>query len=316
MWHTFSDGRYLMSTDSIGWIVFALVSALLIAADVVLFKRRAAALSIQEATRWSAVVIATALSFGGFVWWARGPTTALEYYAGYLVELSLSVDNLFVFILIFQYFAVPAKARPKVLNWGIFGAAVLRAIMVVAGTVILGRFEWLFVVMGVILVLTAVKMFQTSDQRIEPEKNPLVRLFRRLVPMSGAYEGTSFFVKSRAGWQATPLLLVVFVVEWTDLVFAIDSIPAVFAITRDPFIVYTSNMFAILGLRALFFVLADALDKFVYLKPGVGLILGFVGLKMIAGHWYHLPIGISLAVIVGILAGSIILSITRRPTVQ
>lgn len=312
----FSDGRYLMSTDSIGWIVFALVSALLIAADIVLFNRRAAALSIQEATRWSAVVIATALSFGGFVWWARGPTTALEYYAGYLVELSLSVDNLFVFILIFQYFAVPAKARPKVLNWGIFGAAVLRAIMVVAGTVILGQFEWLFVVMGVILVLTAVKMFQTSDQRIEPEKNPLVRLFRRLVPMSGAYEGTSFFVKSRAGWQATPLLLVVFVVEWTDLVFAIDSIPAVFAITRDPFIVYTSNMFAILGLRALFFVLADALDKFVYLKPGVGLILGFVGLKMIAGHWYHLPIGISLAVIVGILAGSIILSITRRPTVQ
>lgn len=306
----------MMSTETMGWVVFASVSALLIAADIFILNRRAHVLSIREASRWSAVVIATALSFGGFVWWIRGSTTALEYYAGYLVELSLSVDNLFVFILIFQYFAVPAVAQPKVLNWGIFGAAVMRAIMVVAGTVILGRFEWLFVVMGVILVLTAVKMFQSSDQRIEPEKNPLVRLFRRLVPMSGAYEGTSFFVKSRAGWQATPLLLVVFVVEWTDLVFAIDSIPAVFAITRDPFIVYTSNMFAILGLRALFFVLADALDKFAYLKPGVGLILGFVGLKMIAGHWYHLPIGISLAVIVSILVGSIVLSITRRPTVQ
>ena len=302
-----------MSTDTIGWIVFASVSALLLAADIFILNRRAHVLSIREASRWSAVVIATSLSFGVFVWWTRGSTTALEYYAGYLVELSLSVDNLFVFILIFQYFAVPAAAQPKVLNWGIFGAAVMRAIMVVAGTVILGRFEWLFVVMGVILVLTAVKMFQTSEQRIEPEKNPLVRLFRRLVPMTGAYEGTSFFVKSRAGWQATPLLLVVFVVEWTDLVFAIDSIPAVFAITRDPFIVYTSNMFAILGLRALFFVLADALDKFAYLKPGVGLILGFVGLKMIAGHWYHLPIGISLAVIVAILVGSIVLSITRRP---
>lgn len=303
----------MMSTDTLGWVVFASVSALLLAADLLILNRRAHVLSIKEAGRWSAVVIATALSFGGFVWWAKGPTTALEYYAGYLVELSLSVDNLFVFILIFQYFAVPAAAHSKVLNWGIFGAAVMRAIMVVAGTVILGRFEWLFVVMGVILVLTAVKMVQTSEQRIEPEKNPLVRLFRRLVPMSGAYEGTAFFVKSRAGWQATPLLLVVFVVEWTDLVFAIDSIPAVFAITRDPFIVYTSNMFAILGLRALYFVLADALDKFVYLKPGVGLILGFVGLKMIVGHWYHLPIGISLGVIVAILAGSIVLSITRRP---
>ncbi|MFN0181329.1 MAG: TerC/Alx family metal homeostasis membrane protein [Gemmatimonadales bacterium] len=303
-----------MQNHTIGWIVFAAVAALLLAADLFILNRRAHVLSIKEATRWSAVVVGTALAFGGFVWWAHGPTTALEYYAGYLVELSLSVDNLFVFILIFQYFAVPAEAHSKVLNWGIFGAAVMRAIMVVAGTVILGRFEWLFVVMGVILLLTAAKMFRTEEQRIEPEKNPLVRLVRRLVPMSGAYENTSFFVKTHRGWLATPLLLVVVVVEWTDLVFAIDSIPAVFAITRDPFIVYTSNMFAILGLRALFFVLADALDKFAYLKPGVGLILGFVGLKMIVGHWFHLPIGISLAVIVSILAGSIIMSIVRRPT--
>jgi tellurite resistance protein TerC len=301
-------------THTIGWIVFAAVAALLLAADLFILNRRAHVLSIREATRWSAVVIATALSFGGFVWWAHGPTTALEYYAGYLVELSLSVDNLFVFILIFSYFAVPAEAHSKVLNWGIFGAAVMRGIMVVAGTVILGRFEWLFVVMGVILLITAAKMFRSEEQRIEPEKNPLVRLVRRLVPMSGAYENGSFFVKTRHGWLATPLLLVVIVVEWTDLVFAIDSIPAVFAITRDPFIVYTSNIFAILGLRALFFVLADALDKFAYLKPGVGLILGFVGLKMIVGHWYHLPIGISLAVIVTILVGSIVMSIVRRPT--
>jgi len=259
-------------------------------------------------------VITTALSFGVLVWWLYGSTRGLEYFAGYLVELSLSVDNLFVFILIFQYFAVPAEAHSKVLNWGIFGAAIMRGIMVVAGTVVLGRFEWLFVVLGVVLLLTAAKMFRAEEERIEPEKNPLVKLVRRLIPMSGAYEDTKFFVRTHRGWLATPLLLVVIVVEWTDLVFAIDSIPAVFAISRDPFIVYTSNIFAILGLRALFFVLADALDKFAYLKKGVGIILGFVGVKMIFSQWYHLPILLSLGIILAVLIGSVALSIakTRR----
>lgn len=302
-----------MGTHTVDWVVFATVAALLLLADLFILNRRAHVLSIKEATRWSLVVVTTALAFGGYVWWSNGATSALEYYAGYIVELSLSVDNLFVFILIFQYFAVPAEAHSKVLNWGIFGAAIMRGIMVVAGTIVLGRFEWLFVILGVVLLFTAAKMFRVEEERIEPEKNPLVRLVRRLVPMSGAYEGTAFFVKTRNRWLATPLLLVVVVVEWTDLVFAIDSIPAVFAITRDPFIVYASNIFAILGLRALFFVLADALDKFAYLKRGVGLILGFVGIKMIVGQWYHLPVTISLGIIVTLLVGSILLSVYRRP---
>ncbi|MBM4188434.1 MAG: TerC/Alx family metal homeostasis membrane protein [Gemmatimonadetes bacterium] len=303
-----------MASPQTGWIVFGALAALLLAADLFILNRRAHVLSIREATRWSAVVITTALSFGVLVWWLYGSTRGLEYFAGYLVELSLSVDNLFVFILIFQYFAVPAEAHSKVLNWGIFGAAIMRGIMVVAGTVVLGRFEWLFVVLGVVLLLTAAKMFRAEEERIEPEKNPLVKLVRRLIPMSGAYEDTKFFVRTHRGWLATPLLLVVIVVEWTDLVFAIDSIPAVFAISRDPFIVYTSNIFAILGLRALFFVLADALDKFAYLKKGVGIILGFVGVKMIFSQWYHLPILLSLGIILAVLIGSVALSIakTRR----
>jgi len=296
------------------WLVFAGVALLLLAADLFIMNRKAHVLSIREASTWSAIVVGTALAFGGFVYWASGPTSALEYYTGYLVELSLSVDNLFVFILVFSYFAVPAEAHSKVLNWGIFGAAIMRGIMVVAGTLVLNRFEWLFVILGVLLLVTAVRMFRAEEERIEPEKNPLVRLARRLIPMSGAYEGTNFFVKTHRGWVATPLLLVVLVIEWTDVVFAIDSIPAIFAITRDPFIVYSSNIFAILGLRAMFFVMADAMGRFVYLKPGVGVILGFVGLKMVLSQWVHLPVSLSLGVILTVLFGSVLLSVWRLRT--
>lgn len=290
------------------WFIFGGVALALLAADLFIMNRKAHVLSIREASIWSAIVVATALAFGGFVYYLSGPTAALEYYTGYLVELSLSVDNLFVFILIFSYFAVPAEAHSKVLNWGIFGAAIMRGIMVVAGTLVLNRFEWLFVILGVVLLFTAAKMFRAEDERIEPEKNPLVRFARRVIPMSGAYEDTKFFVKTHRGWVATPLLLVVLVIEWTDVVFAIDSIPAIFAITRDPFIVYSSNIFAILGLRAMFFVLADAMGRFVYLKPGVGLILGFVGVKMILSQWVHLPVVLSLGVILTVLIGSVGLS--------
>ncbi len=293
------------------WLIFGGVALALLAADLFIMNRKAHVLSIREASIWSAIVVSTALAFGGFVYYLSGPTSALEYYTGYLVELSLSVDNLFVFILIFSYFAVPAEAHSKVLNWGIFGAAIMRGIMVVAGSLVLNRFEWLFVVLGVVLLFTAVKMFRAEDERIEPEKNPLVRLARRLIPMSGAYEDTKFFVKTHRGWVATPLLLVVLVIEWTDVVFAIDSIPAIFAITRDPFIVYSSNIFAILGLRAMFFVLADAMGRFVYLKPGVGVILGFVGIKMILSQWVHLPVSLSLGVILTVLIGSVVMSLWR-----
>ena len=306
-----------MPAHSTEWLIFGGVAVVLLAADLFIMNRKAHVLAMREALLWSAVVVSVALAFGGVVYSASGGTAALEYYSGYLVELTLSVDNLFVFILIFQYFAVPSEAQSKVLNWGVFGAAIMRGLMVVAGTLVLSRFEWLFVALGIVLLYTATKMFRGQEEKIEPEKNPLVKLARRVLPMAPGYHGGKFVVRSSTGWVATPLVLVVLVVEWTDVVFAIDSIPAIFAITRDPFIVYSSNIFAVLGLRALFFVLAGALGRFRYLKPGVGVILAFVGFKMIVGHWVHLPAALSLVVILTILVGSIVLSIVRledKPT--
>ena len=221
-----------------------------------------------------------ALGFGLFLWWREGGQHALEYYTGYLIELSLSVDNLFVFILIFNYFGVPAAAQPKVLKWGILGAIVMRWVMIVFGALLLARFEWIIYVFGGILILTGIRMLTQKDERVDLEKNPVVRLARRVLPFSQSYDGGDFFCRTGTGRRlATPLLLVLIVVEWSDLVFAIDSIPAIFAVTRDPFLVYSSNVFAILGLRALFFVLAGMMDRFAYLKPGVALILVFVGAR-------------------------------------
>jgi tellurite resistance protein TerC len=289
------------------------VGALLVL-DLGVLNRRAHVLSQREALSWSAGIVILALLFGGFLWWQTGSQTALEYFAGYLIELSLSVDNLFVFLLIFQYFAVPAPLQPRVLKWGIFGAILMRGVMISAGALLLNQFTWIVYIFGGILVLTGIRMFGNHHERIEPEKNPLVRLARRFIPVTPAYEGSHFFVRRVSGaWLATPLLLVLLVVEWSDLVFAIDSIPAVFAITRDPFVVYSSNLFAILGLRALFFVLAGAMDRFHYLKPGVALILVFVGAKMVLGAWVHLATGVSLGVILAILTASVVLSLVRRP---
>jgi tellurite resistance protein TerC len=296
------------------WLTFVAVIGALLVLDLGVLNRRAHVLSQREALTWSAGIVILALLFGGFLWWQAGSRTALEYFTGYLIELSLSVDNLFVFLLIFQYFAVPAALQPRVLKWGIFGAILMRGVMISAGALLLIRFTWIVYVFGGILVLTGLRMFRNHEERIEPEKNPLVRLARRFFPVTPAYEGTHFFVRGMTGvWMATPLLLVLLVVEWSDLVFAIDSIPAVFAITRDPFVVYSSNLFAILGLRALFFVLAGALDRFHYLKPGVALILVFVGTKMVLGAWVHLATGVSLGVILAILTISVVLSLVRRP---
>lgn len=293
------------------WLSFTALAAVLLAVDLFVIGRGSRGFSVRAAARWSAVVVSAALLFGLHILLTEGTTPAAEYYAGYLIELSLSVDNLFVFLLIFQYFAVPASAQPRVLKWGILTAIVLRGIMIVAGVALIERFTWIVYVLGVILLVTALKMLRREELRIEPEKNPLVRTARRLLPVTPAYEGSRFFVRSLQGWSATPLLLVLMMVEWTDVVFAIDSIPAIFAVTRDPFIVYTSNVFAIMGLRAMFFVLADAMSRFVYLKPGVGIILAFVGLKMIASAWIHPPVGVSLAVIAGVLGGSILLSLLK-----
>ncbi len=280
--------------------------------DLGVLNRRSHVLSQKEALSWSGGIVALSLLFGAFLWWQVGSKTALEYYAGYLIELSLSVDNLFVFLLIFQYFAVPAELQPRVLKWGIFGAIIMRAIMIGAGVLLLQRFTWIVYVFGGILVLTGLKMFRSEEVRIEPEKNPLVRLARKVIPVTPAYADSHFFIRNVSGkWFATPLFLVLLVVEWSDLVFAIDSIPAVFAVTRDPFVVYSSNLFAILGLRALFFVLAGALDKFHYLKPGVALILLFVGAKMVLSAWIHPSTVLSLLVILTILTGSIALSLLK-----
>src|SRR5688572_15624161 len=261
---------------------------------------------------WSLGLIAFAHLFGLFILWREGTGPALEYYTGYLIELSLSVDNLFVFILIFSYFGVPAEAQPKILKWGILGAIIMRLIFIALGALLLDRFEWIIYVFGAILIVTGFRMMREQEEIVELEKNPVVRLARRVLPFTNYYDGTKFFTRLMDGrLLATPMLLVLLVVEWSDLVFAIDSIPAIFAITRDPFLVYSSNVFAILGLRALFFVLAGMMDKFAYLKTGVAVILIFVGLKMTLSHWIHVPTLLSLGIIVVTLVAAVLLSLRR-----
>jgi tellurite resistance protein TerC len=294
------------------WLGFTGLVVALLVLDLGVLNRRSHVLSFKEAMSWSLGLIAFALLFGLFLGWKEGTQHALEYYTGYLIELSLSVDNLFVFILIFNYFGVPAAAQPKVLKWGILGAIVMRFIMIALGALLLARFEWIIYVFGGILILTGLRMLFQQDARIEPERNPIVRVARRVLPFSDTYDGTRFFCRTGTGrLLATPLVLVLLVVEWSDLVFAIDSIPAIFAVTRDPFLVYSSNVFAILGLRALFFVLAGMIDRFAYLKPGVALILVFVGGKMAVSGWVHIPILVSLGVIVLTLGGAVGLSLLR-----
>jgi TerC family integral membrane protein len=292
------------------WLGFTGLVLALLVLDLGVLNRRSHALTMKEALSWSGGLVALAMLFGLFILWREGTQSALEYYTGYLIEFSLSVDNLFVFLLIFTYFCVRSDAQPKVLKWGILGAMVMRLIMIGLGAFLLHRFSWIIYLFGAILVVTGIRMFTQKQQQVDLERNPVVRLARRFIPLSQSYDGTKFFTRTVTGRVlATPLLLVLVVVEWSDLVFAIDSIPAIFAVTRDPFLVYSSNVFAILGLRALFFVLAGMLDKFVYLKPGVALILVFVGLKMTLSAWIYIPILLSLGVILSTLTAAVILSL-------
>jgi tellurite resistance protein TerC len=298
------------SHDLVVWLGFTGLVVGLLILDLGVLNRRSHVLTLREAITWSGGLVGLALVFGLFVLWQEGSQHALEYYTGYLIELSLSVDNLFVFLLIFSYFGVRADAQPKVLKWGILGAIVMRLIMIVAGALLLNRFGWIVYLFGGLLLVTGLRMFMQKDTPVDLARNPVVRVARRLLPFSHSYDGTRFFTRTIQGRiLATPLLLVLLVVEWSDLIFAIDSIPAIFAVTRDPFLIYSSNIFAILGLRALFFVLAGMLDRFVYLKPGVALILVFVGLKMLVSAWVHLPTLISLAVIITTLAVAVIFSL-------
>ena len=295
-----------------GWVEFSALVAILLFLDLGVLNRRSHVLRFREALSWAAALVTLALAFGLVILVQQGTRGALEYYTGYLIELSLSVDNLFVFIMIFQYFAVPAEVQPRILKWGILGAIVLRGIMIGLGALMLQKFAWIIYVFGGLLVITGARMaMETGPVRLEPERNPVVRLARRLLPFGDSYDDAHFFTRTRRGLVGTPALLVLIVVEWSDLVFAIDSIPAIFAVTRDPFIVYSSNVFAILGLRAMFFVLAGMLDRFHYLKPGVALVLVFIGVKMTTSAWFHIPTGVSLAVVAVTLAASVILSLLR-----
>ena len=298
------------------WIGFTAIIVVLLVLDLFVLNRKAHVPSLKESMWWTGGLVTLAGLFGLFLLKREGTDAMLEYYTGYLLELSLSVDNLFVFILLFQYFAVPPALRTKVLHWGILGAIVMRAIMIVAGSVLLQRFEWIIYLFGGILVITGIRMFRDKEEEVHPERNPLLKMLGKVIPVCTGYEEDKFFLRTATGkLMATPLLVVLLMVEWTDLVFAIDSIPAVYGITRDPFIVYSSNIFAILGLRALFFLLAGVMDKFRYLKPGVALILVFVGVKMMLSHWWHPPTSVSLGAIGGILLGAIVLSLLKAPKV-
>ena len=291
------------------WIGFNVFVLGMLALDLGVFHRKAHEVSLREALTWSVVWICLALLFNLGIYHFWGSEKALEFLAGYLIEKSLSVDNIFVFLMIFSYFSVPALYQHRVLFWGILGALVMRAIFIAAGSALLSAFHWIIYIFGGFLIITGIKMFSAGDEKIEPEKNPAVRLLRRIMHVSSDYHGQRFFVRKDGRLYATPLLLVLVVVETTDVIFAVDSIPAIFAVTLDPFIVYTSNVFAILGLRALYFLLAGIMDMFRYLKVGLAFVLCFVGVKMLLVDFYKIPIGVSLGVVAGILAASILFSL-------
>jgi tellurite resistance protein TerC len=291
----------------IGFNLFVLA---MLAIDLGIFHRKSHTVGFKEAITWSVVWVSLALLFNAGVWHYAGKEKALEFLTGYLIEKSLSVDNVFVFALLFSYFAVPAKYQHKVLFWGIIGALIMRAIMIGVGAVLITKFSWIIYIFGAFLIFTGFKMIVNRSEEIHPERNPVVRWFRRMMPVASEYSGDRFFVRENGVRMATPLFVVLLIVEVTDLIFAVDSIPAIFAVTTDPFIVYTSNVFAILGLRSLYFVLAGVMHKFHYLKIGLGVILSFVGVKMLLGHSpYKIDTLVSLAVVVAILVLSVLASL-------
>ena len=285
--------------------------------DLGVFHRRAHTVKFREALIWSVAWITLAAIFAVVIFFWHGRTPALEFVTGYVIELSLSVDNLFVFLLIFRFFQVPPIHQHKVLFWGILGALIMRAIFIAAGVSLIERFHWIIYVFGAFLIYSGIKLFFQDEAEIHPEKNPVLRLFRRWVPVTKDYVGNKFFVRN-PGLYATPLFVVLLVVETTDLLFAVDSIPAILAITRDAFIVYTSNVFAILGLRSMYFALAGMMEMFRYLHYGLSLVLVFVGAKMLLSHYFEIPTHLALAAVAGVLIISVIASIVnpRKKTAE
>ena len=298
-------------TDQIWlWVGFNLFVLLMLALDLGVFHRKAHVVTFKESMVWTVVWVSLAMLFNLGIGHYMGDAKALEFFTGYVIEKSLSVDNVFVFALLFSYFAVPAQYQHKVLFWGILGALIMRAVMIALGAKLITEFAWIIYVFGVFLIATGIKMIVKRETEIHPENNPLVKLFKRFMPVTPEYHGEKFFIRKEGLLMATPLFVVLLLVEFTDLIFAVDSIPAIFAVTKDPFIVYTSNVFAILGLRSLYFALAGVMDKFHYLKVGLGVVLSFVGVKMLLGHTeWKIDTHLSLGVIVMVLTASVVASL-------
>ncbi len=292
------------------WIGFSVFILAMLSLDLGLFNRKAHTIRYKEAWIWSGVWVTLAMLFAALVFHYQGSTRGLEFLTGYLIELSLSVDNLFVFLLIFSYFKVPSKFQHRVLFWGVMGALVMRLTMIFVGAALINRFQWIIYIFGAFLVYTGIKMFREDDVEIHPDQNPLIRFVTRFLPISRSYEEEKFFTVANGKRTGTLLLLVLMVVEVTDLIFAVDSIPAIFAITTNTFIVYTSNVFAILGLRSMYFLLAGVVEKFRYLRFGLAIVLSFIGLKMlVVAVGVHIPIWFSLVFVAVVLVGSVIASL-------
>lgn len=301
---------YAVSGSNWLWIGFSIFIVTMLSLDLGLFNRKAHTIKYREAWIWSAVWVTLAMIFAGLVFYYQGSVRGFEFLTGYIIELSLSVDNLFVFLLIFSYFKVPGKLQHRVLFWGVMGALIMRLTMIFIGAALIERFHWIIYIFGAFLVYTGIRMFSHEDTDMQPDQNPVVRLVTRFLPITHHYEEQKFFTRMNGKLTGTLLLLVLIVVEVTDLVFAVDSIPAIFAITRDTFIVYTSNVFAILGLRSMYFLLAGVVEKFRYLRTGLAIVLTFIGLKMLLGAVsIHIPIQLSLVFVALVLAGSVVASL-------
>ncbi len=299
-----------MEVNIFFWIGFHIFIFTMLALDLGVFNKKAHKIEVREALVWSGVWISLALIFNVFVLAEFGKVKALEFFTGYIIEYSLSVDNIFVFILIFTYFSIKPQYQHKILFWGILGALIMRGIFIFAGITLISRFHWIILIFGGFLLLTGIKMLVQKDTSVDPEKNALLKIFRKIFPVSETLHGDRLFIKQNGRLMATPLFMVLLVIESSDLIFAVDSIPAVLAISKDVFIVYTSNIFAILGLRSLYFAMSGIMDYFRFLKVGLAFVLSFVGLKMLASYFhFEIPILLSLSIIVTILVVSILASV-------
>lgn len=301
-----------MTPDSLAWLGFNLFVLLMLALDLGVFHRKVHVISFKEALSWSVfwIILALIFSVGLYTW--RGEQAGTEFLTGYLIEKSLSVDNIFVFLTIFAYFKIPLIYQHKVLFFGILGALLMRVVFIFAGVALIQKFHWTIYVFGIFLIFTAIKILWSHGKEVDLEKTMVIRVFRRIIPVSSTLRGGQFFVRENGKWLATPLFITLIIVEISDLLFAIDSIPAILAITSDTFIVYTSNVFAILGLRSLYFALAGAIEKFIYLHYGLAAILAFVGTKMLLADIYKIPVNWALGVIAILLAASIVASLLAR----